>query len=108
MLLSPESVEVKPNTNYLKVFQKVLDDARFQVIIEKLVQKAESGDFKSQRLVIEQAQGKPTQRIEVTQKADQALLKIQQLLAQAGQPVEWEVVDEKTVIDAPAEDDPED
>lgn len=108
MLLSPEIVEVKPNTNYLKVFQRALDENRYQKIVERLIAAAEKGDLKSQRLVIEQAQGKPTQRIEVTQKADQALLKIQQLLAQAGQPVEWEVVDEKTIVDAPAEDSTED
>lgn len=104
MLLSPETVDVKPNTNYLKVFQKALDEHRYHKIVAKLIAAAEDGDLKSQRLVIEQAQGKPIQRIEVTQKADLALAKIQELLANAGQPVEWTVTDEKTTIEVETDD----
>ena len=90
--LSPE--KLKTNSDYYQIFQAVLDKARYKLVVEKLVTKAESGDLKAQRLVIEHAQGKPTQRIEVISRQENNLERIQRLLEDAGQPVEWKVTEE--------------
>jgi hypothetical protein len=93
--LSP--VKLKTNGDYFQIFQDVLDKARYKKVVEQLVDKAEGGDLKAQRLVIEHAQGKPTQRIEVISRQEGNLERIQRLLEDAGQPVEWKVTDDEEV-----------
>ena len=87
--------KLKTNEDYLKVFQKELDEARYERIIRQQIKKAEGGDARAARLIIEHAQGKPAQRIEVYSRQDEALSQIQKLLAQEGQPVQWQIVDKE-------------
>lgn len=102
--LSP--IKFKTNADYYQIFQEVLNEARYKRVVEQLVNKAEGGDLKAQRLVIEHAQGKPTQRLEVISRQENNLEKIQRLLADAGQPVEWTVLEEE-VVDVELEDEDE-
>ena len=102
-MLSP-TLKLKSGLDYLKIFQKVLNEQRYQAIVEKVVGQAEEGDKISQRMLVEHAQGRPTQRIEVTQTADAALKEIQRLLSEANQPVEWAVKDEIYTLDVPVEE----
>lgn len=90
--------KLKTNSEYYQIFQEVLDQARYKKVVEMLVDKAEAGDLKAQRLVIEHAQGRPTQRIEVITRQENNLERIQKLLEDAGQPVEWRVTDEEEVL----------
>lgn len=105
----PLSPVLKTNGDYYRIFQEVLTEARYKLVVENLVSKAEAGDLKSQRLVIEHAQGKPTQRIEVTSREDGNLAKIQALLEAAGQPVTWTVSEaapqDNVCVDDEREDD---
>lgn len=78
--------------NYYEIFESVLTEARYRKVVRELVEQAEDGDIKAIRLVIEHAQGKPTQRHEIVNRQEDNLAKIQQLLADAGQPVEWAIV----------------
>lgn len=82
-------MNTKNNEHYLRVFQEALDDARYKSIVERQLAKAEGGDTRAARMIIEHAQGKPAQRIEVVSRQDDALSQIQLLLAQAGQPVQY-------------------
>jgi len=102
----PLSPVLKTNGDYYRIFQEVLTEARYRMVVENLVSKAEAGDLRSQRLIIEHAQGKPTQRIEVTSREDGNLAKIQALLEAAGQPVTWTVGElvESTVSEAATQD----
>lgn len=98
--------KLKTNSEYYQIFQEVLNQERYKKVVEMLVNKAEGGDLKAQRLVIEHAQGRPTQRIEVITRQENNLEKIQRLLEDAGQPVEWrvtsdgepEVTDEEEIL----------
>lgn len=90
----PLADKLKNNADYYAIFQKALTEARYKNVVENLIERAEAGDLKAQRLVIEHAQGKPTQRIEVVSRQDEQLAKIQALLAAAGQPVEWLVLED--------------
>lgn len=90
--------KLKTNSEYYQIFQEVLNQERYKKVVEMLVNKAESGDLKAQRLVIEHAQGRPTQRIEVITRQENNLEKIQRLLEDAGQPVEWRVTDEEEIL----------
>lgn len=102
-MLSPV-LRVVSQEEYMSIFQRVIDHARYQKIVEKVLNQAEEGDFKSQRLIIEQVQGKPTQRISLDDSPDPALAQIQKLLADAGQPVEWKVKEaEVTEVEAEEE-----
>jgi hypothetical protein len=92
-MLSPV-LRVVSQEEYMSIFQLVINHARYRKIVEKVLLQAEEGDFKSQRLIIEQVQGKPTQRISLDDNPDPALAQIQKLLADAGQPVEWKVTEE--------------
>jgi len=86
---------------YFKIFQEALDEAKYRRIVQKVIAQAEEGDFKSQRLIIEHAQGKPVQRVDVRTSQQDSLEQIQLLLQNAGQPVEWKVIGED---DEPEED----
>lgn len=90
--------KLKTNSEYYQIFQEVLNQERYKKVVEMLVSKAETGDLKAQRLIIEHAQGRPTQRIEVITRQEGNLEKIQRLLEDAGQPVEWRVTEDEEEI----------
>lgn len=87
-------VKAPRRRNYYEIFEAVLTEERYKAILEIQTAAAMGGDFRAARLLIEHAQGKPTQRHEVVGSGDEALRRIQQLLADAGQPVTWAVVDQ--------------
>ena len=88
--LSP--VRYRKKRDYYGIFQEVLEEERYKRVIEQVLERAEGGDLKAARLVIEHAQGKPVQRHEVVAPQETNLLELQRLLAQHGQPVEWSIV----------------
>lgn len=105
--LSPLSTPNKPvKPNYYETFQKRLTEARYENVVEQVILKAEGGDLRAARLIMEHAQGKPTQRIEFRGPQDEALNRLQQLLAERGQPVEFAVVDGEYAVTDEGETEP--
>jgi hypothetical protein len=70
---------------YLEAFREELPPDEFrEAVVRPAVEKAKQGDTRAARILMEQAMGKPAQRIIIEKPADENLGRLQAMLAQNG------------------------
>lgn len=79
--------------DYMTVFARVITPEVYALVLGACVNKAIAGNVKAIELIMTQAQGTPTPRMERYSESEEALLKLQDIMLRSGASVEYKLID---------------